>query len=571
MKGHGWKMVALALAASANAAAATPARPSSCLACHGDTSLFDAEAVAKVKAFGQDVHAEVGLSCQDCHGGNPDPALAGDSDAAMDKKFKPNPFRGALKRPDIPAACGRCHSDPAYMKRFNPSLRVDQEREYWTSHHGKALKRPDRDVATCVDCHGVHGILRPGNPSSPVHPTHIADTCGRCHSDPERMAGRQTADGRPLPVDQRARWRQSVHAAALLDRGDLSAPTCNDCHGNHGATPPGLDSISLVCGQCHGREAQLFRGSAKRTAFETHNDLLAQSSTRRCSECHESGTPADTLGVSHLSECASCHGNHDVVRPTVALLSPLPQTPCAFCHEGPDSVATDIPEPEAKRRHYQELRDALLAEAGREQVQGDERFNWLVDKALVLPVHTVAGTATGTQPPRRPEFDRLFAKFRIGKTYHTHPDAVTGKPVRTDARRCGLCHEDKNGPGLTAAADFLQGMRELTALTARAERIVLAARRGGVETRGALLEIDRAVDAQIELQVLVHAFSIAPEGAFAKKRSEGLDHARSALSAGQRALEEMSSRRTGLVVSLVLILFVLLGLALKIRQVGPTS
>ena len=58
-------------------------------------------------------------------------------------------------------------------------------------------------------------------------------------------------------------------------------------------------------------------------------------------------------------------------------------------------------------------------------------------------------------------------------------------------------------------------MRELTTHTARAERILLRARRGGVETRDAELEVDQAVDAQIAQQVSVHAFNLERGTAFA--------------------------------------------------------
>jgi len=546
----------------------------SCIACHSDSELWDAEGLRTVQDFAQDVHAEAGLSCHDCHGGNPDPALTADSEAAMDPGYKPNPFRKAPTRGEIPDACGRCHSDAAYMKRFNPGLRVDQEQEYWTSQHGKALRRGDTVVATCVDCHGAHGILRPGNPLAPVYPTHVADTCKGCHADAQRMQGRRLPDGRALPVDQYARWHQSVHARALLDRGDLSAPTCNDCHGNHGATPPGLDSIALVCGQCHGREAQLFRESAKRAGFETHSAFMADAGDAGCASCHEPPAPQARLKGPHvLSECASCHGNHGVVRPTVALLSPLPETPCAFCHEGPDSVASEVPEPQAKRRNYERLRDTLLAEAQARQLAGTDRFDWLVDRALALPTHVVSAETDGGAEQPRPEFERLFTKFRIGKTHYTYEDPATGQPARADIVRCSDCHEvdpdsSDAATGLGTARDFLSSMRELTALTARAERILLAARRGGVETRETLLQLDHAIDAQIELEVLVHTFSSGEGGAFSEKHQEGLGFARAALADGQLALEELSARRTGLAVSLVFIVLVLLALGLKIRQLS---
>jgi hypothetical protein len=109
-------------------------------------------------------------------------------------------------------------------------------------------------------------------------------------------------------------------------------------------------------------------------------------------------------------------------------------------------------------------------------------------------------------------------------------------------------------------------MRELTALTARAERIVLNAQRGGVEVRNALGEIDQAVDAQIELEVLVHTFNAADGSDFAAKHAAGLEHASAALQDGQRALDELRYRRVGLAVSLVFIALVLVGIALKIRQ-----
>jgi hypothetical protein len=566
---------ALLLAAPAGLALAQQPVATSCIACHSDTELWDAEGLRPVQGFAQDIHAEAGLSCHDCHGGNPDPALAGDAEAAMDAGYKPNPFRKTPTRGEIPDACGRCHSDATYMKRFNPSLRVDQEQEYWTSQHGRALRRGDAGVATCVDCHGVHGILSAGNPLSPVYPTHVAETCKGCHADAQRMQGRRLPDGRALPVDQYARWQRSVHARSLLERGDLSAPTCNDCHGNHGATPPGLESIALVCGQCHGREAQLFRASPKQAGFENHEALLADAGEAGCAACHEAPAPQAKLKGPHvLSECTSCHGNHGVVRPTVALLSPLPETPCAFCHEGPDSVASEVPEPEKKRRNYTQLRDVLLAEATGRQLAGAERFDFLVDRALTLPTHVLAAGSDDTRAGQlRPEFERLFTKFRIGKTYYTYEDPATGQPARAEIVRCTDCHEtepdaSETPTGLGTARDFLSRMRELTALTARAERILLAARRGGVETRGTLLEIDHAVDAQIELEVLVHTFSSAEGGAFLAKHAEGLEHARVALAGGQRALDELSARRRGLYVSLVFIGLVLAGLGLKIRELS---
>ena len=54
-----------------------------------------------------------------------------------------------------------------------------------------------------------------------------------------------------IPTNQFEEYRSSVHWEALAKRGDLSAPSCASCHGNHGAKPPQVESVSAVCGTCH--------------------------------------------------------------------------------------------------------------------------------------------------------------------------------------------------------------------------------------------------------------------------------------------------------------------------------
>lgn len=543
-----------------------------CVTCHSDAEFFDTETItATVEGFADDVHAEVGLSCHDCHGGNPDMQHAEDMDASMDTGYAANPYVGAPERADIPSFCAGCHSNPEYMKTFNPAARVDQEREYWTSHHGKALGSGNLRAATCIDCHGVHGILRANNPTSSVYPTRVAATCNTCHGDADRMRGVMLPDGSALPVDQHARWQQSVHARAMYDKGDLSAPTCNDCHGNHGATPPGLDSVAFVCGQCHGREATLFRGSDKHAGLLRHNEYLEDAGSDGCAACHDESEPAFTVtGFRSFSECTTCHGNHSIGRPTVALLGPLPATPCAFCHEPPGPEV--IPEPASTQENYSNMLSELLDRPGAQNLDDEALFDWLVDRALELPQHSLAETAAEDGAPSlRPEFRRLFEKFRIGKVRFTFVDPETGQPVTDRVRRCTDCHAAEpviadSGVGLSVARDHLEQMQELTAATARAERMLLSARRGGVEVREVLMDLDQAVDAQIELEVLVHEFSSATQTKFDEKQREGIEFARAALTGAQTGLNELQTRRRGLGLSLVFVVMVLVGLGLMIRR-----
>jgi predicted CXXCH cytochrome family protein len=184
------------------------------------------------------------------------------------------------------------------MQRFDPQVRVDQFLQYQTSVHGKRMAAGDERVATCTDCHGAHGIRRVNDARSPVAPLNVTATCGRCHGDPARMQlfGREATP----PAD----WSASVHAVALIKRGDTSAPTCISCHGSHGATPPGVTSVANVCAQCHVREAELFRVSPKKEIF----DALGEPECLTCHRNHRIEAPQDTwVGFQEGSVCADCH------------------------------------------------------------------------------------------------------------------------------------------------------------------------------------------------------------------------------------------------------------------------
>jgi predicted CXXCH cytochrome family protein len=192
------------------------------------------------------------------------------------------------------------------MRRFNPSQRTDQESEYWTSGHGQRLRENgDPQVATCVSCHGHHNILPVKDLQSPVFPTRVAETCATCHADKDKMAGR-SYHGRPLGHEQFEKWRASVHAQALFEEHDFAAPTCNDCHGNHGALPPEIGSVANACGSCHVKIAELFSNTLMKHRFES----VELPGCSACHQYHDIRTPDDAmLGMGSESVCAKCHEN----------------------------------------------------------------------------------------------------------------------------------------------------------------------------------------------------------------------------------------------------------------------
>jgi hypothetical protein len=315
----------------------------------------------------------------------------------------------------------------------------------------------------------------------------------------------------------------------------------------------------------------LFRASAKQEGFEGHNELLADAGEEGCTSCHEPPDPAaEVTRVHAFSECVTCHGNHAVIRPRIAQLEPLPATPCAFCHEPIGPLAEKFPEPKKRQENYEKMVQKLILETA--DLEGEERFNELVHRALQLEYHTVAGQEEGVSWRRlKPEFERLFVKFRIGSTTFSYTDPITGDEVEERVVRCGDCHSmdpllAESPRGMETSWQLLSNMRELTVLTARAERMVLTARQGGVEVREALAEIDQAVDSQIELEVLVHGFATGEGPEFDAIHAEGLEHVEKALVSAQAGLDELVFRRRGLMISLVFIALVLVGLAMKIHS-----
>jgi predicted CXXCH cytochrome family protein len=261
----------------------------SCLDCHAQ---LDPPLHADPQSYTASIHAQKGITCVSCHGGDP---TTDDVDKSMSTAAG---FKGHLERNQIPGFCAKCHADAAYIRGFDPSLRIDQYSQYLTSVHGKLLAKGDTKVAVCIDCHGVHDIQPPNDPRSRVYPTNVAQTCAACHANAHYMKGYK------IPTDQFALYQTSVHYAALVNNGDLSAPTCSTCHGSHGAAPPGVNSVENVCATCHVFQAQLFDSGPHKAAFES-------------------------LG---LPGCITCHSNHGIQMPSDALIGTAEGAVCVKCH-----------------------------------------------------------------------------------------------------------------------------------------------------------------------------------------------------------------------------------------------
>lgn len=266
-----------------------------CASCHADEQ--------RMRGFGsvlpanqydhlqQGVHGKPGagdkgriLQCTSCHGAH--------------GILSPGNPRSPVHAANSVTLCASCHSRASYIRTYNPSLPVDQLEKYKTSVHGQRHAKGDVKVATCVSCHGSHGIFSSKDVRSTVYANNIPGTCRTCHGDAAYMKGYG------IPTDQYEKFAASVHGIALLQKNDIGAPACNDCHGNHGAAPPEVESVSRVCGTCHTLNADLFAKSPHKAAFD----------------------------AAHLPECETCHGNHEIIAASDRLLGTGPEAVCSRCH-----------------------------------------------------------------------------------------------------------------------------------------------------------------------------------------------------------------------------------------------
>lgn len=261
-----------------------------CVVCHIEEDMMPEHFLE------EDVHMQAELSCAGCHGGDPE---SDDEDVAMSEAAG---FIGVPDKADIPDFCGRCHSRIEFMRTFRPRIQTDQVTQYYTSLHGQRLREGDPKVANCTSCHTSHAILPPNDTRSSVHPFNVPETCQQCHGDPDYMREYN------IPTNQYDKFARSVHGVALLENEDTGAPACNDCHGNHGAMPPEVSSVTQICGQCHVNNMDYFQETKMAEAFIEDE----------------------------LHGCEECHGNHDVVRTTDEMVGGGESSVCTDCHDSGD-------------------------------------------------------------------------------------------------------------------------------------------------------------------------------------------------------------------------------------------
>ncbi|MBI4911297.1 MAG: cytochrome b/b6 domain-containing protein [Acidobacteria bacterium] len=299
-----------------------------------------------------------------------------------------------------PLGCQGCHTTVTALphagkprKAECATCHAEAFKAYAASVHGSAQKNGDADSATCVSCHGSpHEVVPRSDGASKVAKKNLADTCGKCHSDPGFLSRHKIPFAKPVEA-----YRLSVHGRAVA-KGSDAAASCSDCHGAHDIQG-GRDRrsktehghISNTCGKCHSEVQKVYESSIHGTAVKAgsldspvctdchgeHTILApaepgslvnpARVSTATCGRCHSDerlatryDLPWDKMptfqdsyhglalrgGQKTVANCASCHGVHNILasHDPKSTIHPknLGQT-CGRCHPGVGSSFTSGP------------------------------------------------------------------------------------------------------------------------------------------------------------------------------------------------------------------------------------
>jgi cytochrome b subunit of formate dehydrogenase len=271
----------------------TPAKVK-CVDCHADEkAAWDRSFHARAIQSGDRQAAR----CEDCHGGVHEILPSSDP-------------KSPVNHANIPATCGRCHSQKFVMEASGHSS--EPFVSYQESVHGRAVAAGKTGAAVCTDCHGAHDILSGNDPKSSIFKFNIPQTCGKCHQKVEQQ------------------FMGSIHGQALT-RGNGQAPVCIDCHGIHSikahidpnSSVSALNLARTTCARCHegvrlSQEFDMQRHPVA-TYLDSYHGLASQS------------------GSQVVANCASCHGVHDILPSSDphSKINPahLAET-CGVCHPG---------------------------------------------------------------------------------------------------------------------------------------------------------------------------------------------------------------------------------------------
>jgi len=176
----------LAVLAFAATASSANAADDGCENCHSDAGFFAEyrKLYDYYQRWQNSPHQKAGVSCADCHGGDPEAASIDAAHAGVRPMNDPG---STLNRQAQPETCGQCH-------------RANRNRFVQSKHYAALMD--DRSAPTCTTCHPAMSVR-------PELRTIVVDACSNCHSPGNE-------DNLPLIADDAMRIFQQLNIAGGL-------------------------------------------------------------------------------------------------------------------------------------------------------------------------------------------------------------------------------------------------------------------------------------------------------------------------------------------------------------------
>lgn len=272
----------------------------SCSHCHVDFSVdkhperrFRSKEQYKIKSS---------LVCSRCH---------------KDAQVRANPVHAGLFKEGKIHICANCHGSHSIM-RVAGGRKFTNEEQYCLSCHGHAasltfkngetlplaidksvLEGSVHNKLSCSDCH--YGFSSEGHPqrnfrSRREYTLASSETCRRCH------------------FDKYTKTMESIHYT-MLSQGNLKAPVCTDCHGNHGIQAGRVEKAlsGKRCRKCHENIFTIYASSVHGKALMDENNQ----DVPICVDCHMAHDIRNPLTLEYHERipelCSNCHANKAIV------------------------------------------------------------------------------------------------------------------------------------------------------------------------------------------------------------------------------------------------------------------
>ena len=328
---------------------------------------------------------------------------------------------------------------------------------------------------------------------------------------------------------------------------------------------PRREQIPQLCGRCHS-DAQFMKQYNPALRVDQVAEYATSVHGRRLRE----------LGDPKVAVCVSCHPAHSIRPPSdpQSTVHPLHVAEtCGRCHADAKYMA-ELQDPDRSAREVQDERsrqgDGGQGRPGGADVQRLPRQPRRPSPPGIAWVGNVCGQCHSVTAD-------LFKKSVHAKAFaemgspgcatchenHAIKDAGDAMLGLGDKAVCATCHsaDDKGGK---SAAEMRALVDSLAAATDRAPLVLDKAERAGLEVSQGQFDLSGAREGLVKARTAVHAFAV---GAVTQEVQPGLAIAEKATARGARALEDLRLRKAGLGVSLVIIVALMAGLVVKIREV----